>query len=61
MKTMSKQSDTYKEIKVLSFLNMTARVHIPDLSEEERRRRMRIIKDSATRLFQKRGYTYENN
>lgn len=56
MKTMNKQSDTYKEVKVLSFPNMTARIHIPDLSAEERTRKMQIIQDSALRLFQKEVY-----
>ena len=35
--------DTYKEVKVIQFPNMTARVYIPDLSQEERFRRMKSI------------------
>ena len=52
---MNKQTDTYKEIRELIFPNMIARVHIPDLSVEERGRRLQIIKNVASRLLQKRG------
>ncbi len=43
--------DTYKEIKVLKFPNMIARVHIPDLTPAERERRMNYIKKAAADLL----------
>lgn len=46
-------ADTYKEIKVFSFSNMTVRVHIPDITEEERERRMKAIHKAAADLLMK--------
>lgn len=46
-----KGQDTYKEVKVIEFPNMIARVYIPDLTEEERERRMKRIKDATVRLL----------
>lgn len=44
-------SDTYKEVKVFTFPGVVARVHIPDLTTEERERRMQSIYDAAARLL----------
>lgn len=43
--------DTYKEVKVFEYPDMTIRVYIPDLTEEERNRRMERIKKSAAALL----------
>lgn len=45
------KTDTYKEVRVIEFTQGTARVHIPDLTEEERERRMKQIARSAARLL----------
>jgi hypothetical protein len=45
--------DTYKEVKIIQFPNMTARVHIPDLSQEERSRRMKAVHKQAAELLKK--------
>lgn len=46
-----KQEDTYKEVRVIEFPCGVARVHIPDLTPEERERRMNRIAESAARLL----------
>ncbi len=46
-----KQEDTYKEVRVIEFPQGTARVHIPDLTAEERARRMKRIAESAALLL----------
>ena len=46
-----KQEDTYKEVRVIEFPQGTATVHIPDLTPEERERRMNRIAESAARLL----------
>ena len=46
-----KKSDTYKEIKEIQFPGMLARVYIPDLSPEERSRRLEQIHHSAANLL----------
>ena len=43
--------DTYKEIKTFTYSNAIVRVHIPDISEEERNRRMKKIHNSASELL----------
>lgn len=48
---MGKSIDTYKEVKTFSFENMTVRVHIPELTEEERTRRMKAIHKAASDLL----------
>lgn len=45
-----KRQDTYKEIRVIEFPNMTARVYIPDLTEEEQKRRMKLICEATVSL-----------
>ena len=46
--------DTYKEIKTFEYPNMTVRVSIPDLSDEERQRRMKAIQKAAVELLKER-------
>lgn len=48
---MKAQADTYKEIKTFNYPNMTIRVHIPELSDVERNRRMKQIKKAAESLL----------
>lgn len=48
---MKGQVDTYKEVKTFTYPNMTVRVHIPDLNEEERKRRMQKIHTAAAELL----------
>lgn len=43
--------DTYKEPKTYQFENMTARVYIPDITPEERNRRMTAIHKAAGELL----------
>jgi ribosome recycling factor len=45
--------DNYKEVKVMQFPNMIARIHIPDLTEEERSKRMKAIHKHAAELMKK--------
>lgn len=47
-------ADTYKEVKAFSFPNMVVRVHIPDLSPQERAERMREIHKQAEKLMKGR-------
>ena len=49
---MSKVQDTYKEVKTFTYDNCIVRVHIPDLTEEERERRMKIL-HKETEIFMK--------
>ena len=44
-------ADSYKEIKTFNYPNAVVRVYIPDLTEEERTRRMNEIKKAASRLL----------
>lgn len=45
-----KNQDTYKEVKTFIYPNAIVRVHRPDLTDEERERRMNNIK-KATENF----------
>ena len=45
------KTDTYKEVRVIEFPCGVARVHIPDLTEEERERRIKRIAQSAALLL----------
>jgi len=47
------QQDRYKEIKTIQFPGMVARVYIPDLTEEERAKRMAAIRNQAASLLKK--------
>lgn len=46
-----KTPDTYKEVRTFEFPGMTVRVHIPDITKEERSRRMKKIHDAAAELL----------
>ena len=46
--------DTYKEVKTFTYPNMVVRVHIPDLSGEERTQRMKAIQKAAAELLKER-------
>lgn len=48
-----KSQDNYKETKIFRFPGMVARVYIPDLTEEERIRRMQAIHKQAANLLKK--------
>ena len=48
-----KGQDEYKEIKTIHFPGMVARVYIPDLTEEERKSRMKAIHKQAANLLKK--------
>lgn len=43
--------DKYKEVKTFNFPNMVARVYIPDLTPEERERRLKLVHDAAAALL----------
>lgn len=44
-------SDTYKEAKVFEFPGVVARVYIPDLTQEERNRRLKQIHNASAELL----------
>lgn len=48
-----KGQDVYKEVIKIEFPNLIARVQIPDLTENERKRRMQAIYDAAANLIMK--------
>ena len=48
-----KTKDTYKEVRTFEFPGLVARVYIPDLTEEERNRRMTAIHKQAAKLLKK--------
>jgi ribosome recycling factor len=43
--------DTYKEVRTFHYTNAVVRVHIPDLTEEERNRRLDAVKKAAAALL----------
>jgi ribosome recycling factor len=43
--------DTYKEVRVFQYDNAVVRVHIPDLTSEEKSRRMKEVERSAMQLI----------
>lgn len=47
-------TDTYKEVRTFNFPGMVARVHIPDLTEEERSKRMKLIHTQAANLLKEK-------
>lgn len=51
---MKKCNDTYKEVRTFTFPNGIARVYIPDLTEEERKKRMAVIAKAAEKLLKSR-------
>lgn len=46
-----KTCDAYKETKIFEYPNAIVRVHIPDISQEERERRMAQIQKAAAELL----------
>ena len=46
-----KQADNYKEVQIIKFKNGIARVYIPELTNEERKRRIDEIKKAAASLL----------
>ena len=46
-----KKPDTYKKVKVFNFGNVVARVYIPELSADEKARRMKAIYKAAENLL----------
>ena len=45
------QKDTYKEVKTIYHENAVVRVHIPDITPEEKERRMRELIKAVTELM----------
>ena len=45
------KSDTYKEVRTYHYPNAIVRVHIPDITPEERERRMANISKAAANLL----------
>ena len=43
--------DTYKEVRVFQYDNAVVRVHIPDLTSDERSRRMKEVERAALQLI----------
>ena len=52
---MKECADTYKEVKTFEFPGLTARVYFPDITPEERARRMKAIYKAAADLLTKGG------
>jgi hypothetical protein len=48
-----KGQDVYKEVITMEFPNMIARVHIPDLTDDERKRRLQKIYEASANLLTK--------
>lgn len=48
-----KKADTYKEVRTIQFPGMIARVHIPDITLEEKKHRMQTIYKAAANLLKK--------
>lgn len=48
---MQAQAIAYKEIKTFEYSNMVVRVHIPDLSEDEKRRNMKQLYKATEALL----------
>ena len=44
-------ADTYKEVKTIKYDKVVVRVHIPEITPEERARRMKEISTAAARLI----------
>ena len=53
-----RSQDTYKEVKTYVYPNAIVRVHRPDLTEEERERRMKNLM-KQTEIFMKGVYAAE--
>ena len=48
---MSKIQDTYTEVRTFTYSNAIVRVHIPDLTPEERERRMKAVRKATVDLM----------
>ena len=48
---MQKTEDTYSEVRTFTYPNAIVRVHLPDLTPDERERRMRKVKKAAEDLL----------
>lgn len=48
---MSKNQDVYKEVRTFTYPDAIVRVHIPELTKEERARRMKSIEKAAAHLL----------
>lgn len=46
---------TYKEIREFNYPGMRIKVYIPDLTEDERNRRLKLIHNSAAALLKNRS------
>lgn len=51
MNQMQKKEDTYKEVRTFTYPNAVVRVHMPDLTPDERNRRMRKVEKAAADLL----------
>ncbi len=47
-----KSVDTYSKVKTFEFPNMVVRVQFPDLTPDERNRRMKTIHSAAKKILQ---------
>lgn len=45
--------DVYKETRVFEYPNAIVRVHIPDLDDEEQKKRMALLKAAAIEVLKK--------
>ncbi len=45
------KNDTYKEVIVFNYSNAVVRVHIPDITSEEKSRRMKEVERAAVKLI----------
>lgn len=58
---MGRTADTYAETREFMYDNMIVRVHFPDITDDERARRMKKIHDSAARLLKSEIERKKNN
>ena len=56
---MQAQAYTYKEIRTFEYANMVVRVHIPDLTDEERKRNMKQLMKATESLL--KSYKKKDN
>lgn len=49
-----KQQDTFKEVRTFTINGHTVRVHIPDITEEERARRLKEVEKAAAQLLREK-------
>ena len=45
------RTDTYNEIRTINFPNAIVRMHFPEISDEENKRRYDIVMDAAAKLI----------